>query len=97
MKGVTSTDECVACVKFAVAKAIATYEGLIRKGVKKLGMENAAEAGASSTVMAILNRVLVDEQVKILADTSCCSAMNRTRKRRQCVKYALPPIQVERP
>ncbi len=97
MNGVTSTDECVACVKFAVAKALATYEGLIRAGVKKLGIENAAESGAGSTVVAILNRVLLDEQAKILADTSCCSAMNRTRKRRKCVRYALPPMQVERP
>jgi F0F1-type ATP synthase membrane subunit c/vacuolar-type H+-ATPase subunit K len=97
MSGVTTTKSCIACVQASVSKALAAYGAGIRTGVAAKGLLEAAAAGADSTVDAILNRVLIDEQAKILADTSCCSALSRTRKRRTCIKYALPPIQVERP
>jgi hypothetical protein len=80
-------------VRSNVARVLGDYEAAIRRGVKKFGMLEAADAGAGSTVLAILNRVLIDEHRKIFPDFTCCTPLSQDKPRRRCVRYALPPVE----
>jgi hypothetical protein len=76
-----------------VGKALRDYGQAIREGVAQLGMEGAGNAGEGSTVMAILNRVLIDEQAKIRARTSCCEGLPQRPRAKRCKEYSLPPLE----